>query len=93
MENKWADTGVSVCDQTVKKWQREAGFPSRKVKRKLSLTPDRKKQGHSGLKRSGLTVDVQMKVIFSDELPICIGKGGDAGTSVWCRSNEKYKDD
>ncbi|CAJ0960620.1 unnamed protein product [Ranitomeya imitator] len=39
------------------------------------------------------TVDDQMKVIFSDESQICIGQGYDAGTFVWCRSNEIYKDD
>ena len=34
-----------------------------------------------------------MKVIFRDESPICFGQGYDAGTLVWCRSNETKKDD
>ncbi|XP_053499736.1 ganglioside-induced differentiation-associated protein 1-like 1 isoform X1 [Ictalurus furcatus] len=34
-----------------------------------------------------------MKVIFSDESRMCIGQGDDAGTFVWCRTNETDKDD
>jgi len=34
-----------------------------------------------------------MKVIFRDESPVCFGQGDDAGTLVWCRSNETQKDD
>ena len=33
-------------------------------------------------------VDNWMKVIFSDESRICIGQGKDAGTFIWCYSNE-----
>uniref|UniRef100_A0A3Q3AMG8 Tc1-like transposase DDE domain-containing protein n=1 Tax=Kryptolebias marmoratus TaxID=37003 RepID=A0A3Q3AMG8_KRYMA len=39
------------------------------------------------------TVDDWMKVIFSYESQIYIGQGDDAGTLVWCRSNEIYADD
>jgi len=34
-------------------------------------------------------MDDWMKVIFRDESPIGTGQGDDAGTLVWCRSNEK----
>ena len=33
------------------------------------------------------------KAKFSGELRICIGQGDDAGTFVWCRSNEIYEND
>ena len=34
-----------------------------------------------------------MKVIFSDESGICINRGDDVETFVFCRSNETCKDD
>ena len=34
-----------------------------------------------------------MKVIFSNELSICIGQDPDAETFLCCHSNETYKDD
>ncbi len=45
MKNKWAETGVNVCNRTVRNRLNEMGFKYRKAKRK-------RKQGYSGLKRS-----------------------------------------
>ena len=42
------------------------------------------------LKKMGFTY---RKAKFSGELRICIGQGDDAGTFVWCRSNEIYEND
>ncbi|CAJ0966607.1 unnamed protein product [Ranitomeya imitator] len=70
------------------------GFTFRKAKRKPSLTPKQKKTRLQwATEKQSWTVDDWMKVLFSDESRICIGRGADAGTFVWCRSNEIYKDD
>ena len=36
------------------------------------------------------TVDDKMKALSSDDTLICIGRGDDASTFVWCRSNETW---
>ncbi|CAJ0964526.1 unnamed protein product [Ranitomeya imitator] len=83
-----------LCDRTVRNRLKEMGFTYRKVKRKPSLTPKQKKTRLQWAKeKQSWTVDDWMKVLFSDESRICIGQGDDAGTFVWCRSNEIYKDD
>uniref|UniRef100_A0A4W6EZN1 Transposase Tc1-like domain-containing protein n=1 Tax=Lates calcarifer TaxID=8187 RepID=A0A4W6EZN1_LATCA len=43
MRNKWEETGVNVCDRTVRNRLKEMGFTYRKAKRKPSLTPKQKK--------------------------------------------------
>ncbi len=94
MRNKWAETGVNICDRTVRNGLKEMGFTYRKAKRKPSVTPKQKKTRLQWAKeKQSWTVDDWMKVIFSDESRICIGQGDDAGTFVWCRSNEIYEDD
>uniref|UniRef100_A0A8C1NF85 Transposase Tc1-like domain-containing protein n=1 Tax=Cyprinus carpio TaxID=7962 RepID=A0A8C1NF85_CYPCA len=93
MRNKWAESGVHVCDRTVRNRLKEMGFTYRKAKRKPSLTSKQKKTRFQWAKeRQSWTVDDWMRVIFSDESRICIGQGDDAGTFVWCRSNEIYED-
>ncbi len=68
MRNEWKETGVNVCEQTVRKHLKEMGFTNRKVKGKPSLTP---KQNKTRLQwaeeKQWWTVDDWMKVIFSDE--------------------------
>ena len=54
MRNKWAESGVHVCDRTVRNRLKEMGFTYRKAKRKPSLTSKQKKQGFSGLKKNNL---------------------------------------
>uniref|UniRef100_A0A4W6BIB5 Transposase Tc1-like domain-containing protein n=1 Tax=Lates calcarifer TaxID=8187 RepID=A0A4W6BIB5_LATCA len=74
MRNKWEETGVNVCDRTVRNRLKEMGFTYRKAKRKPSLTPKQKKTRLQWAKEKQLwTVDDWMKVIFSDESRICIG--------------------
>ncbi|KAL7380620.1 hypothetical protein ABVT39_020779 [Epinephelus coioides] len=91
MRNKWEETGVNVCDRTVRNRLKEMGFTYRKAKRKPSLTPKQKKTRLQWAKeKQSWTADDWMKVIFNDEPRICIGQGDDAGTFVWCRSNEIY---
>lgn len=93
MRNKWAESGVHVCDRTVRNRLKEMGFTYRKAKRKPSLTSKQKKTRFQWAKeRQSWTVDDWMRVIFSDESRICIGQGDDAGTFVWCRSNKIYED-
>uniref|UniRef100_A0A3Q2ZWT6 Transposase Tc1-like domain-containing protein n=1 Tax=Kryptolebias marmoratus TaxID=37003 RepID=A0A3Q2ZWT6_KRYMA len=93
MRNKWEETGVNVCDQTVRNHLKEMGFTYRKAKRKPLLTPKQRKTKLQWAKeRQSWTVDDWMKVIFSDESQICIGQGDDVGTFVWCHSNEIYAD-
>uniref|UniRef100_A0A4W6BLW5 Transposase Tc1-like domain-containing protein n=1 Tax=Lates calcarifer TaxID=8187 RepID=A0A4W6BLW5_LATCA len=68
MRNKWEETGVNVCDRTVRNRLKEMGFTYRKAKRKPSLTPKQKKTRLQWAKEKQLwTVDDWMKVIFSDE--------------------------
>uniref|UniRef100_A0A3B4YMY3 Transposase Tc1-like domain-containing protein n=1 Tax=Seriola lalandi dorsalis TaxID=1841481 RepID=A0A3B4YMY3_SERLL len=43
MGNKWAETGVNVCDRTVTNRLKEIGFTYRKAKQKPSLTPKQKR--------------------------------------------------
>ena len=63
------------------------------VQQRPLLTPKQKKTRLQWAKEKQLwTVDDWMKGICSDELQICIGQGDDAGTFVWCRSYEIYKD-
>ncbi len=69
-------------------------FTYRKIKQKPALTPKPKKTWLQWAKEKQLwSVHDWMKAIFSDESRICIGQGDDAGTFVWCRSNEMYKDE
>lgn len=94
MNSKWAATGVSVCDRTVRNRLKEMGFSYRKAKRKPALTSKQKRARVRWAKeKQSWTVDDWMKVIFSDETRICIGHGDDAETFVWCRANEVYKDE
>lgn len=94
MKKKWEEAGVNVCERTVRNRLKEMGFSYRKAKRKPSLTPKQKRTRLQWAKdRRAWTVDDWMKVIFSDESRICIGQGDDAGTFVWCRSSEIYKED
>ncbi|CAJ0951568.1 unnamed protein product [Ranitomeya imitator] len=94
MRNECEETGVNVCDRTVRNRLKEMEFTYRKAKRKPSLTPKQKKTRLQWAKeKQWWTVDDWMNVVFSDESRICIGQGDDDGTFVWCRSNEIYKDD
>jgi transposase len=52
MRNEWEETGVKVCDRTVRNRLKEMRFTYRKAKRKPSLTPKQKKQGYNGLRKS-----------------------------------------
>ena len=61
------------------------GFPT---KHKPSLIP-KKTRLQWAKEKHPWTVDDWMKLISSDK--ICTGQGGDAGTLVWCMSNETYK--
>uniref|UniRef100_A0A3Q3AU23 Tc1-like transposase DDE domain-containing protein n=1 Tax=Kryptolebias marmoratus TaxID=37003 RepID=A0A3Q3AU23_KRYMA len=83
VRNKWEETGVNVCDRTVRNHLKEMGFTYSKAKRKLQWAKE----------RQSWTVDDWMKVIFSNESRICIGQGDDAGTFVWCCSSEIFADD
>lgn len=42
MKNKWPESGVNVCDRTVKNWLNEVGFTYGKAKGKPPLTPKKK---------------------------------------------------
>ena len=42
MKNKWTETGVNVCERSVRKQLEEMGFPSRKAKHNPSLTAKEK---------------------------------------------------
>uniref|UniRef100_A0A672LFZ7 Transposase Tc1-like domain-containing protein n=1 Tax=Sinocyclocheilus grahami TaxID=75366 RepID=A0A672LFZ7_SINGR len=44
MKNTWAETGVNVCDRTVRNRLDEVGFTYRKAKRKPALTPKQTRQ-------------------------------------------------
>lgn len=58
------------------------------------LTPKHKKIRLQWTKEKKLwSVGDWMKVIFTDQSPICFGQGDDAATIIWCCSNETYKDD
>lgn len=58
------------------------------------LTPKHKKIRLQWTKeKKWWSVGDWMKVIFTDQSPICFGQGDDAGTIIWCCSNETYKDD
>ena len=61
---------------------------------KLALTYKQKKIALKwGKGKQSGRVDNWMKVIFIDELRICIKQFDDAGTFVWCRSNETSDND
>uniref|UniRef100_A0A3B4Y4D5 Transposase Tc1-like domain-containing protein n=1 Tax=Seriola lalandi dorsalis TaxID=1841481 RepID=A0A3B4Y4D5_SERLL len=51
MRNKWTETGVDVCDRTVRNHLQEMGFTFRKAKRKPSLTPEQKRTRLQGEKK------------------------------------------
>ena len=59
MRNKWAETGCFY----IKKSQTTTDH--------LNII----KQGYSGQEKQSWTVDDWMKVIFSNQLPVCIGQG------------------
>lgn len=40
MKNKWAETGVSVFERTVRNWLIKIGFAYRKAKHIPALTPN-----------------------------------------------------
>uniref|UniRef100_A0A3Q2UHF8 Transposase Tc1-like domain-containing protein n=1 Tax=Fundulus heteroclitus TaxID=8078 RepID=A0A3Q2UHF8_FUNHE len=64
---EWEETGVNVCDRTVRNRLKEMGFTYRKAKRKPSLTPKQKKTRLQWAKeKQSWTVDEWMKVIFMD---------------------------
>ena len=68
MKNKWAETGVNVCDRTVRNRLNEMRFTYRKAKRKPALTPKQKKTRLQWAKeKQSWSVDDWMKVKFSDE--------------------------
>uniref|UniRef100_A0A3B4TA56 Transposase Tc1-like domain-containing protein n=1 Tax=Seriola dumerili TaxID=41447 RepID=A0A3B4TA56_SERDU len=63
MRKKWMETGVDVCDRTVRNRLQEVGFTFRKAKRKPSLTPKQKRTRLQGAKeKHSWTVDDWMKV-------------------------------
>ena len=64
------------------------GFPSRKSKCK----PKQKKTRLQWTEEKLSWTD-WMKVIISEESPICIWQRNDAGTCIWCRSSGTYKED
>ena len=68
MENPWAETGVSVCERTVRNRLTEMGFEFKKVKCKPSLTTNLKKIRLQWTKEmQSWTGDDWMKMIFSNE--------------------------
>uniref|UniRef100_A0A8C5ECY3 Transposase Tc1-like domain-containing protein n=1 Tax=Gouania willdenowi TaxID=441366 RepID=A0A8C5ECY3_GOUWI len=71
MRNKWAESGVNVCDRTVRNCLKGNGFTYRKAKRKPSLTPKLKRTKlYWAKKKLSWTVDDWTKVIISDESQI-----------------------
>uniref|UniRef100_A0A672Q5G6 Transposase Tc1-like domain-containing protein n=1 Tax=Sinocyclocheilus grahami TaxID=75366 RepID=A0A672Q5G6_SINGR len=68
MKNKWLESGVNVCDRTVRNRLNKMGFTYRKAKRKPALTPKQKTTRLQWSKeKQSWSVHDWMKVIFSDE--------------------------
>jgi len=70
MKNKWAETGINICNQAGRSWKKEMWFPFRKAKYEPSVTPKEKKtRSQRAEEKQPWTVDGWMKVMFRDESP------------------------